>query len=151
MIGGINEIILRRRLVMKKRVLSSILIIAILIAATSTCLASWGEGINPTPGTPSGASGMTTTINSVLGAAQWIGFIVAIAMLIYVGIKYLTSGAGKKAEAKETLIPMLIGAVLVVLAPTIAKAVFNTIQPSGTTASTNRGGGGNNTVTYEEQ
>ena len=113
---------------MKKKVFSLIWTVAILMAFAPVCLATWGGEINPTPGTPAGASGMTNTINTVLGAIQWIGFIVAIAMLIYVGIKYLTSGAGKKAEAKETLIPMLIGAVLVVLAPTIAKAVFNTIQ-----------------------
>ena len=33
-------------------------------------------------------------------------------MLIYIGIKYMTKGAGAKAEVKETLLPYLIGAVL---------------------------------------
>ena len=63
-------------------------------------------------------------INNVLSALQTIGFIIAIVMIIYVGIKYLTSGAGKKAEAKDTLIPIVIGAGLIVLSTTIAKALF---------------------------
>ena len=77
----------------------------------------------------SGDNGLGTDIvgkiNNALGIAQLIGFVVAIVMIIWVGIKYLTSGAGKKAEAKDTLIPIVIGAGLVALAPTIAKALFN--------------------------
>ncbi len=70
-------------------------------------------------------AGIVAKINSALGIAQLIGFVVAIVMIIWVGVKYLTSGAGKKAEAKSTLIPIVVGAALVALAPTIAKALFN--------------------------
>ena len=70
-------------------------------------------------------TGIVSKINSALGIAQLIGFVVAIIMIIWVGVKYLTSGAGKKAEAKSTLIPIVVGAALVALAPTIAKALFN--------------------------
>ena len=70
-------------------------------------------------------AGIIGKINSALGIAQLIGFVVAIVMIIWVGVKYLTSGAGKKAEAKSTLIPIVVGAALVALAPTIAKALFN--------------------------
>ena len=47
--------------------------------------------------------------------------------------KLATAGAGEKAKVKDTLIPMLIGAVLVALGPTIAKAVFDTLAPQGQT------------------
>ncbi len=72
-------------------------------------------------------SGVTT----ILGAAQWIGFIVGVAMIIYVGVKYLTAGAGKKAEVKSTMIPILVGAALVALAPTIANWVFGMFSNGG--------------------
>ena len=62
---------------------------------------------------------------TLLGTLQWVGYLVAIGMIIWVGIKYLTSGAGEKAKAKETLIPIVIGAVLVAGATWIASALFN--------------------------
>jgi len=115
---------------MKKRVLSLIWTVAIMMAFVPTCFASgWANiGISVAPVAPQG--GIASSVTTVLGVVQWIGFIVAIAMLIYVGIKYLTAGAGEKAKVKDTLIPMLIGAVLVALAPTIAKAVFSTLGGS---------------------
>ena len=67
---------------------------------------------------------MGTPIAQVLGVIQVIGFIVAIAMVIYIGIKYLTAGAGSKAEVKSTMVPMLIGAALVGLAPTLVNWIF---------------------------
>ena len=63
-------------------------------------------------------------IKGFLGTLQFVGYFVAIGMLIWVGIKYLTSGAGEKAKAKETLIPILIGAILVAGATWIASALF---------------------------
>ena len=64
---------------------------------------------------------------SLLGTLQWVGYLVAIGMLIWVGIKYLMSGAAEKAKAKETLIPIVIGAVLVAGATWIASALFTAI------------------------
>ena len=80
--------------------------------------------VTVTPTAPS-AEGVSNAVSSILGAAQWIGFIVGIAMIIWVGVKYLTAGAGQKAEVKSTMIPILVGAALVALAPTIASWIFN--------------------------
>jgi len=75
-------------------------------------------------GLGSNGAGIQSGVVTILGAAQWIGFIVGIAMIIWVGIKYLTAGAGQKAEVKSTMIPILVGAALVALAPTIASWIF---------------------------
>ena len=115
---------------MKAKLLSAIWTAAILMAYIPMCFA-WEPGGEIRPVPPD--DGVTAPVVQVLGVVQWIGFIVAIAMIIYVGIKYLTSGAGEKAKVKDTLIPMLIGAVLVALGPTIAKAVFTTLNPTSTT------------------
>ena len=90
------------------------------LLALSTAFAFEIEGVKPVPPTDDVQGGVQT----VLGAAQWIGFIVGIAMIIWVGVKYLTAGAGKKAEVKSTMIPILVGAALVALAPTIANWIF---------------------------
>ena len=73
---------------------------------------------------PSSPQQMMTPVQTLLGIAQWIGFIVGVAMIIWVGVKYLTAGAGKKAEVKSTMVPILVGAFLVALAPTIANWLF---------------------------
>ena len=64
-------------------------------------------------------------VGRILGLIRWVGIAVGVAMVMYVGIKYLTSGAGKKAEAKETMVPVLIGAVLLMLAPSIIEWIYN--------------------------
>ena len=103
------------------------------LLALSTAFAFEIEGVKPVPPTTEVQGGVQT----VLGAAQWIGFIVGIAMIIYVGIKYLTAGAGKKAEVKSTMIPILVGAALVALAPTIANWIFGMFAgDAGTTPTT---------------
>ena len=102
-----------------KKSMIFVLITALLVL--STAFATYEiTGVKPTPPTAEVQGGVQT----VLGAAQWIGFIVGIAMIIWVGVKYLTAGAGKKAEVKSTMIPILVGAALVALAPTIAQWVF---------------------------
>ncbi len=63
---------------------------------------------------------------TLIGIIQWIGYIVGIGMFIWIGIKYLLAGAGEKAKAKETLIPLLIGAFMVTAGTAITAAVFST-------------------------
>ena len=108
---------------MKKRIMSLLLAIAMCLTPMSMVFAGgWDIEIGQT-GT--GALGeMGGTVSTVLGIIQTIGYIVAIVMVMYVGIKYLTAGATKKAEAKETLIPILVGAILIVAAVTIVNWLF---------------------------
>ena len=52
-----------------------------------------------------------------------IGIIVAVIVLLVLGIKYMMGSASEKAEYKKTMIPYLVGAVLIFGASAIAKAV----------------------------
>ena len=83
---------------------------------------SWGLGQEAGPVALEGVSG---ALLSSFSALQWIGYLVAIGMIMWVGIRYLLSAAGEKAKAKEMLMPMFIGAFLVVAATSIAAAIFN--------------------------
>lgn len=106
-----------------KKVLAIIMIM--LIAMSSSVFAY--STITTTPHAPSNGGSLQEKATGVLGVIQWVGYIVAIGMLIWVGIKYVTSGAGEKAKAKETLIPIVIGAVLIAGATWIAQFIFNAI------------------------
>ena len=63
--------------------------------------------------------------NTIMGVVVWVGYMSAIGMIIWVGIKYLMSGAGEKAKAKETIIPIIVGALIITTASTITATVFN--------------------------
>lgn len=52
-----------------------------------------------------------------------IGIIVAVIVLLVLGIKYMMGSASEKAEYKKTMIPYLVGAILIFGASAIAKAV----------------------------
>ena len=50
------------------------------------------------------------------------------------GIKYMMGSAEEKAEYKKTMIPYVVGAILIFAATTIANAVFNFASGIGATA-----------------
>lgn len=82
------------------------------------------SGINPTVTPPGDAA---NTANSILGVMQWIGYAIAVGMLIFVGIKYVMASADEKANLKNSLIRYVIGAVLIAGATTIASWVFKIV------------------------
>ena len=70
-------------------------------------------------------SSFNTVGGKVVGAIQGIGTVVAVGILVVLGIKYMMGSAEEKAEYKKTMIPYLVGAVLVFAASQIAGAVYN--------------------------
>ena len=61
----------------------------------------------------------------LLGSMQIIAYIIAVGMLIYFGIKYVTSAADERADLKKGFSKYFIGAVLIACAFTIANLMYN--------------------------
>lgn len=75
-------------------------------------------------GTPSNASGSVQNIgNQIIGIITTIGVVVAVVVLLVLGIKYMMGSASEKAEYKKTMIPYLVGAILIFGASAITKVV----------------------------
>lgn len=55
-----------------------------------------------------------------------ITIIVAVIMIMFVGLKYVTGSVSEKAEYKKNLVPMAIGAFLVAFLVTIIRIIMNT-------------------------
>lgn len=53
-------------------------------------------------------------VNPIIGILKTIGIVVAVITLAILGIKYMMGSASEKAEYKKTMIPYLIGAIMVV-------------------------------------
>ncbi len=65
--------------------------------------------------------------NQILGIIRIFGTIIAVGVLMVLGIKYMMGSAEEKAEYKKTMLPYVIGAVILFAAVNIANAVVSLI------------------------
>ncbi len=61
----------------------------------------------------------------IVGVLQVAGTVIAVLILVVIGIKYMMGSAEEKAEYKKTMMPYLVGALLIFAAVTIANMVYN--------------------------
>lgn len=68
---------------------------------------------------------IATLGGNIVNILTTVGIVIAVIVLLILGIKYMMGSASEKAEYKKTMIPYLVGAVLVFGASAIAKAVVS--------------------------
>ena len=59
-----------------------------------------------------------------IGVLKWLGYAIAIGMLIYVGIKYLMAAADERASLKGLLVKVAIGSGIILCAEIIVNLVL---------------------------
>ncbi|MCI9063185.1 MAG: hypothetical protein HFJ17_01050 [Clostridia bacterium] len=64
----------------------------------------------------------------IIGVIQVVGVLIAVGVIMVIGIKYMMGSAEEKAEYKKTLIPYLIGAILLFAASALAGSIYNIIN-----------------------
>lgn len=84
-------------------------------------------GITPEDLTASyeGTDGIKNLGGKLMGILQTVGIVAAVLILMVLGIKYMMGSAEEKAEYKKTMIPYIVGAILIFGATTIANMVYN--------------------------
>lgn len=110
-----------------------LLIVSFLVVMIFASLLAWSpvfaaaQGYNPSnwSGNTAGASSMQGMVGKIIGFVQIIGSALAVIMLIVIGIKYMIGSAEEKADYKKTLLPYVIGAVLIFAASNIAAMIYN--------------------------
>ena len=112
---------------MEKRILIKVLISAIIIMTlilyfTPATLAI----VNAKDWEPNGAMGgaIINKGNTILGLIQVVGIIVSVITLMIIGIKYVVGSAEERAEYKKTMLPYLIGAVMLFGASAIVNMIY---------------------------
>lgn len=117
----------------KKAIIAAVLaILTIVLFVTPVFAASAKVGEVTVSTNPSKVDSKLTTVGStVLGYIQVIGTFIAVGVLMFLGIKYMTASANEKADVKKSIIPYIIGAVvllaavnIVTLIPKISDALF---------------------------
>ena len=111
----------------KKTVAILIIVLMLIFTFNTYAMALDAESIaGELTGTPSDAQGSVTTIgNQLIGVITTIGVVVAVVVLLVLGIKYMMGSASEKAEYKKTMIPYLVGAILIFGASAITKVVVS--------------------------
>lgn len=72
-----------------------------------------------------GVGGLNDVLGTILGAIQLVGSFVAVIVLVIVGVRYMTGSVEEKAEYKKTMIPYIVGALLVFAASNVAKIIYD--------------------------
>lgn len=108
------------------KIISMILTIAIvLMALTISTFATSPKDFNGTNSTISGLENVTTTGNKIITVIRTIGMLVSVIILMVLGIKYMMGSAEEKASYKKTMMPYIVGAILLFGASALAELVFN--------------------------
>ena len=111
---------------MKKayKALSVLMVVVMLSFACTNVFAA----IDPNSITATGNTAADATIteigSTILTIVTNVGMILAIILVAVLGVKYMMGSTEEKAEYKKSMIPYLVGAVLVFGASAIGKAVI---------------------------
>ena len=114
---------------MKKtnKIIVALCIIVSILMLGVTCFA--GDAGLVTPGDfeakpPTNVDDFKDLGGKILGVAQTVGVLVAVVILLVLGIKYMMGSAEEKADYKKSMIPYVIGAIIIFAAPTIANIIY---------------------------
>ena len=108
----------------KKAIVAAIVaILTIAFCVTPVFAAKTINGVTINPNTSGVKQEVRDAGNKVLGYIQVVGTFIAVGVLMYLGIKYMTASANEKADVKKSIIPYIIGCVVLLAAVNIVPLV----------------------------
>lgn len=108
-----------------KIVMTISICLTIVCTGMNVVLAANGISPNSLTANYSGTNDIQTVGQKIMGIVQTVGVVVAVIILMVLGIKYMMGSAEEKAEYKKTMLPYIIGAILIFGATAIANMVYN--------------------------
>ena len=110
------------------KILTTIISVVMIVSMLGTVVfAATDSAIKPGDlnATYDGTGSIQTVGQKIMGIVQTVGVVLSVVVLIVLGIKYMMGSAEEKAEYKKTMMPYIIGALLIFGATTIANMVYN--------------------------
>ena len=71
---------------------------------------------------------IVNTSSRIIGVIQTVGILIAVGVIMVLGIKYMMGSAEEKAEYKKTMVPYLVGAIVLFAASALAGGIYNIIN-----------------------
>lgn len=108
-----------------------IVALCIILTILTICVSSFATGeLKPTDITGTGISderltGIKDLGNVIVSVVRTVGVIVAVVILLVLGIKYMMGSAEEKADYKKSMIPYIVGAILIFASTTIVGIVYD--------------------------
>lgn len=66
--------------------------------------------------------------NIIIGTMRIVGTVIAVVILMAIGLKYMMGTAAERAEYKKTMIPYLIGAVMLFTIPNVLVILYELVK-----------------------
>ena len=99
-----------------------------LVAMMLVCISTSVFALTPSELKPAdnvtGSPEIQSAGNSIISILQTVGVVLSVVVLMIIGIKYMMGSAEEKAEYKKTMIPYLVGAILIFAASALAQVVY---------------------------
>ena len=80
------------------------------------------------PGDMTNADEIKDIGNVIIGAFQFVGSFASVIVLVILGIKYMAGSVEERAEYKKTMMPYVVGAVMVFAITNLLKILENVIS-----------------------
>lgn len=68
---------------------------------------------------------LTNVGNNIVAIIQVVGIVIAVIILLIIGIKYMIGSASEKAEYKKTMIPYIVGALLIFAGTSLVRVIYS--------------------------
>ena len=112
-----------------KKTIKLLTVLFIILAIASISISSFAT-ITPgdITGEPTGdisTEGVVNLGNNIVAVVRTVGVIVAVVILLVLGIKYMMGSAEEKADYKKSMIPYIVGAILIFASTTIVGIVYD--------------------------
>lgn len=110
---------------MKKtiKIISTILIVMMLV----TTVANIAFALSPSDikgDSNADTTDITSIGNKVMALIQTFGIVLSVIIIAFLGVKYMVGSPEEKGEYKKSMLPYLIGAILIFSASTIANGIY---------------------------
>lgn len=107
-----------------------IAVLCIVFTILAICASSYATTLTPDQlmsgsANETGVAEITKLGKSIVAIIQTVGVVVAVVILLVLGVKYMMGSAEEKADYKKSMIPYIVGAVLIFAATTIVNIVYN--------------------------
>lgn len=109
---------------MNKTLKTLFLIIIFCVMITTPVFADSVGGYEFNIETPDNTTEATNVAGSILAMVQWISVVGGVIIITIIGTKYMVGSIEEKSQYKKSMIPLLIGIIVVIFATTITRVLF---------------------------
>lgn len=106
-----------------KKIVCVLLLVFIVLMVNIATVFAYELPVNVNPKGQTIDPNVSSTGNKILAYIQGIGTFIAVGVLMFLGIKYMTASANEKADIKKSIIPYIIGAIILLVAVNIVPII----------------------------